>query len=256
MKNHKTLILLVSFAVGLIVTGPAQTAVGQEKKPAADASDKKEPAAATPAPEPKAAEQAPPPATSDVILEAARTSGSETNKGLRLNFRGVPVRMVLDCLADATDFIINIVPGTDVSGKVEVWSNQPLDKEEAFKLLNKVLNQNSLAAIREGRTLTIVSRLEAKKERIPVRSGNTPEDIPQTDAMVTQVIPVRYANATQLIQNLTPLLPDYASLTANQSGNALVLTDTEADVRRMVEIVKALDTSISSISTLKGFPLK
>jgi len=45
-------------------------------------------------------------------------------------------------------------------------------------------------------------------------------------------------------------------LTANESGNALVLTDTQADIRRMAQIVRALDTSISGISTIRVFPLR
>src|SRR5204862_3039613 len=80
--------------------------------------------------------------------------------------------------------------------------------------------------------------------------------MPSGDEMVTQIVPIRYANATQMTKDLQPLLPEYASLTANESANALVLTDTKSDVKRMVEIVRALDTSISSIATVRVFPLK
>jgi type II secretory pathway component GspD/PulD (secretin) len=54
------------------------------------------------------------------------------------------------------------------------------------------------------------------------------------------------------------LLPSYArdSFTANESGNALVLTASQTDVRRMVEIVKALDDSISGTSSIRVFPLR
>ncbi|MCI0744401.1 MAG: hypothetical protein L0Y58_03245, partial [Verrucomicrobia subdivision 3 bacterium] len=184
---------------------------------------------------------------------AAPVSSSDTNK-LRLNFRGVPLDMVLNYLSEAAGFII--VLETDVKGKVDVWSNQPLTKEEAVELLNTVLNRNGYAAIRNGRTLRVVSRDDAKTKDIPVRSGNNPDEIPKSDAMVTQIIPVQHANATQLTQNLQALLPTYAILSANESGNALVLTGTQADARRIAEIVKALDTSISSVSTLKVFPLR
>src|SRR5881296_2430213 len=74
--------------------------------------------------------------------------------------------------------------------------------------------------------------------------------------MVTQIVPVRYANATQLTKDLQPLLPSGAEMTANESANALVITDTQANIRRMTEIVQALDTSISSISAVRVFPLK
>jgi general secretion pathway protein D len=185
-----------------------------------------------------------------------QTNAPGAEAGLRLNFRGVPLDMVLNYLSDAAGFII--VLDTDVKGKVDVWSNQPLTKDEAVDLLNTVLSKNGYAAIRNGRTLRIISRDEAKTKDIPVRSGNNPDEIPKSEEMVTQVIPVRHANATQLIQNLQPLLPSYArdSFTANESGNALVLTATRTDVRRIVEIVRALDETISSTSNIRVFPLR
>jgi type II secretory pathway component GspD/PulD (secretin) len=181
---------------------------------------------------------------------------SPAEPGLRLNFRGVPLDMVLDYLSDAAGFLI--VLDTPVSGKVDVWSSQPLTKDEAVDVLNTVLSKNGYAAIRNGRTLRIISRDDAKTKDIPVKSGNNPEEILKSEEMVTQVIPVRHANATQLIQNLQPLLPSYArdSFTANESGNALVLTATRTDVRRIVEIVKALDETISSTSAIRVFALK
>ena len=45
-------------------------------------------------------------------------------------------------------------------------------------------------------------------------------------------------------------------MTANESANSLVITATQADVRRMTEIINALDESISSTSDIKVFPLR
>lgn len=191
------------------------------------------------------------------IPPAAPVTNAVQNAGernLRLNFRGVPLDMVLNYLSEAAGFVI--VLETEPKGKVDVWSNQPLSKEEAVDLLNTILNKNGYAAIRNGRTLRILSRDDAKTKDIPVHSGSKAEEIPKSDQMVTQVIPVKYANATQLTKDLQPLLPTYATLTANESGNALVLTDVQSNIRRMVEIVEALDTSIQNVSSIRVFPLR
>lgn len=211
-----------------------------------------------------AAASSPPPADAPPVadqLGAAKPldpvpaqPGADPSAGLRLNFRNVPLDMVLNYLSDAAGFII--VLETKVQGNVDVWSNQPLTKDEAVDLLNSVLNKNGYAAIRNGRMLTIVDRDEAKKRDIPVKIGNKPDEIPKNEEMVTQIIPVRYANAVQMTKDLTPLLPTFANLTANESGNALVLTDVQSDIRRMVEIVRALDTSIAGISGIRVFPLR
>lgn len=174
--------------------------------------------------------------------------------GLRMNFRGVPLEVVLNYLSDAAGFVV--IQETRMEGKIDAWSNQPLNKTEAVELLNSVLNKNGYAALQSGRTLTIVTREEAKKRDLPVKVGSDPDAIPRNDQMVTQILPIHYANALQLTKDLQPLLPSFANLTANESGNALVLTATQTDIHRMAEIVKALDTSIANISTIRVFPLK
>ena len=173
---------------------------------------------------------------------------------LRLNFRGAPLEAVLDYLSKAAGFVI--ILDAPVDGRLDVWSHQPLTKDEAVELLNTVLHDKGYAAIRNGRTLKIVSREGARTRDLPVRTGSDPEAIPKTDEMITQIIPVQYANAMRLLDNLKQLAPDYAVMTANESSNAIVLTDTQTNVRRMTEIVRALDTSIANIATVKVFPLK
>lgn len=239
MKTYTAIFLTAGLA------GWLATAAAQQTEPAEKPVD--------PAPVPTPANPNPGAAPVETPTPNGLAAGEQ---GLRLNFRGAPLDMVLSYLSDAAGFII--VLETEVRGKVDVWSNQPLSKDEAVDLLNTVLSRNGYAAIRNGRTLKIVSREEAKTKDIPVRSGSDPVNIPRSDEMVTQVIPVRYANAAQLIQNLQPLLPSYArdSFTANESGNSLVLTASQTDVRRMVEIVRALDDSISGIATIKVFPLR
>lgn len=186
--------------------------------------------------------------------ENAPAQPPEGSNEIRLNFRGVPLDTVLDYLSQSAGFII--IKETDFNGRVDAWSFQPLTKDEAYEVLNTILHQKGYAAIRNGKTLTIVNRDDAKMRDLPVRTGNEPEQIPKSDEMVNQIIPVRYANAVQLIENLQPLMPSYATMTANESSNAIVYTDTQTNVRRMVEIIRALDTSISSISQVRVFPLR
>jgi len=253
MKNHKALYLALSLLSGLLPMATGQAPDSTDKKAPAEKAPVAAPAKdsnAQPAPaEPQQPEQKP--AGAEI---AARPVTAEGEKGLRMNFRGVPLDMVLNYLSDAAGFII--VLETKVEGKVDVWSNQPLTKDEAVDLLNAILNKNDCAAIRNGRTLTIVKREDAKTRNIPVKKNTEPENIPKTEEMVTQIISVHNANAAQLTKDLQPLLATYANMTANESANTLVITATQADVRRMAEIVAALDESISGNSVVKVFPLR
>ena len=182
------------------------------------------------------------------------TSAIAEDPHLTMNFEGVPLQSVLEYMSEAADLII--LGETKVEGKVNILSKQPLNREEAVDLLIVVLNENGYAAIRRGeRMLKIVGKDKALIEDLPVRSGANPEDIPKNDLMVTQIIPIRFGNAGQLIENITELLPDYATISANAGSNAIILTDTQQSIHRIAEIVSALDTSISSISEIRVFPL-
>ena len=172
---------------------------------------------------------------------------------LMLNFQNVPLQSVLEYMSEAAGFII--LGDTEVRGDVTILSKQPLNREEAVDLLDTILNEKGYTAIRRGRILKIVEKDKALTEDIPVKSGADPADIPKKDVMVTQIIPIRFGNAGQLIENISELLPEYATISANDGSNAIILTDTQTNIHRIAEIVSALDTSISSISEIKVFPL-
>ena len=182
------------------------------------------------------------------------TNGNGTNE-LRMNFRGASLDQVLTYFTEAAGFIINVKPGTSVRGKVDIWSAQPVSKEEALNLLDSVLIQNGLAAIRNGRTLTVVNRDEAKTQSIPVLYGADPEKIPLTDKIVTQIIPVRFVEVTQLAKDLQPLVSIQTTMTANEAGNSIVITDTQANIHRVAQVISAIDTGAEDFTLVRVFPL-
>ena len=181
-------------------------------------------------------------------------SGTNNPDALRLNFRNAPLEMVLHYLSDAAGFII--VLDTRVNGSVNIISSQPVTRDEAVDLLNSVLNKNGYAAIRSGRTLTIVDKNEAKTRDIPVKSGNNPDDIPKNAEIVTQIIPVRFVDARQLISDLTSFVSSQATVVANEAGNSIIITDTQQNIRHLTEIIKAIDSSAQSETEIRVFRLK
>ena len=137
-----------------------------------------------------------------------------------------------------------------------MWSSQPVTREEAVQLLNQALNKNGYSASVQGRSLIVSSKDEAKKKNILIRTGNDPQEIPMNAELVMQIIPLRRIDATQAARDLATLIPGSATLTANQDSNSLVVTDTNINIRHIVEIVSALDTSADTVSTMKMFQLK
>lgn len=190
-----------------------------------------------------------PAAPEPVVAPPSHPSGE-----LRFNFRGAPLETVLNYMSDAAGFII--VLETPVKGTVDMWSSQPVTKEEAVQLLNIALNKNGYTATVQGRSLVVSSKDDAKKRNLPIRTGNNADEIPATAEMVIQIIPLRHIDATTAARDLGTLLPGTSTITPNADSNSLVITDTNINLKHVVELVSALDTSIDTVSTMKIFKLK
>lgn len=174
--------------------------------------------------------------------------------GLMLNFNNVPLDMVLNYLSDAAGFVI--VLDTRVNGNISVISSHPMTRDEAVDLLNEELNKNGYAAIRSGRTLTIMDKNDAKTRNIPVRSGYNPEEVPNNDEIVTQIIPIRFVEARQLVSDLSSFVSPQATVVANEAGNAVVITDTQSNIRHLMEIIRGIDDSAEAETEIRVFRLK
>jgi general secretion pathway protein D len=186
--------------------------------------------------------------------QSDETSQSQPSGNIRLNFQGASLNDVLNYLSEAAGFVI--VTDAPVTGTVNVTSRQPVNADEAVDILNTVLISKGYAAIRNGRILKIVNKNVAAKSTIPLRVGTDIRQIPPKDEIVTQILPVRYVDAAKLIDNLRPLISDSAQVSANDSSNAIIMVDTQANIRRIAEIINALDTSVAGVSSIRIFPLK
>jgi len=88
----------------------------------------------------------------------------------------------------------------------------------------------------------------------PVKVANGYANIPMDDQIVTEILPLHTLVGTQLVKDLEPLIPHGATFTANEAGNSVIMTAPQKDVRRIAEIINALDGS--ALSEVEVFPLR
>ncbi len=173
---------------------------------------------------------------------------------IKLNFQDTPLQAVLEYLSEKAGLtVISDEPISD--GRMTVISRQPISLEQAVALINSILKEKGLTTVLIGKTLKVVTLANAKQETIPVRTGTDPRTVEPSDNIVTYVVPVRHVTAEALKENLTPLVPEYASIEANEDGNALIITDTAANIKRLMEIIQALDTHMSTVAEIRVFRL-
>ena len=155
-------------------------------------------------------------------VPAAPAPASDSDAGLRFNFHGAPLEAVLNYMSDAAGFVV--VLQTPVTGTVDMWTTRPVSRDQAVQLLEIALNKNGYAVSVQGQTLVISSKDDAKKENIPIHTGNDPAAIPQNAEMVMQIIPLRHIDAVQAAKDLASLIPTSATMTANQDSNSHEIT--------------------------------
>ena len=170
------------------------------------------------------------------------------------NFSDASVDSILDYLSEALGFII--IREARIDSRVSVTSRQAVNAAEAVDLLNTVLRPLNYTAVQSGRTLRILNRDKAKKSNIPVHYGADPKEIRDTDDLITQVIPLGQVDAVRLRQDLTNLFSPDADIASNAGSNTIIITDSSANIRRIVEIIAALNRQTASSTDIKVFQLE
>jgi type II secretory pathway component GspD/PulD (secretin) len=254
MKTTTTLLLMAVLAAGTFRTlaQPGGTPPPAGANAPALLADTNAPGTTAPTQPPPATPPEPAAGTAVNVPAVPAADGGDTN-GLRMNFRNAPLDKVLEYLSDAAGF--QIVLDTTISGNVTVISSHPMTRDEAVDLLNSVLNKNGYAAIRNDPFLTIVSKSDAKTRDIPVKTGNNPGAIPKNDEIVTQIIPISYVEAKQLVTDLSSFVSPQATIMANEAGNSIVVTDTQSNIRHLAEIIRAIDNSAEGETQIRVFRL-
>ena len=197
------------------------------------------------------AQETPEPSPEAKPIEVVQTNGEIK---LKLNFQDMPLQSVMEYLSETAG--LTVLSDEPLSnGRVTVISRQAIPINEAVSLINSILKENGLTTVLTGKTLKVVTLSNAKLEQLPVLSGRDPDAVEASDDVVTYVVPLAHLTAANLLTNLSSMIPEYASITANEDGNALIITDTTANIRRLMQIIKALDTHMSSVTEIRVFPL-
>ena len=126
-----------------------------------------------------------------------------------------------------------------VKGKVSVISSQELNEEAVYHLLLSVLRVHGFAAVETPDGVKVVPQNIAKQSGVDFDS----QGIAAGGLLVTRMIPVKQATASELVPILRPLIPQYGHLAAVDSVNALIISDHADNIRELEALIERLDNS-------------
>jgi len=172
---------------------------------------------------------------------------------VQVNFEEVDIRTVLKTIGEITG--INFIPHKSVSGTVTVMSPTPIRLGDIYGFLQSILDVHGYAAIETENAVKIVPKDEASKRNLQVRIGADPAFIPKNDTMVTQILPLKYAQTAEISEIIKPLLSTGAQMTTYPRTNSFMVTDTSANIHHIARIVEQLDVEGSKEKVML-FPLR
>jgi len=152
-----------------------------------------------------------------------------------VNFNDTDIQEVIKSIAGLTGKTFIIDP--KVRGPIKVINTKPLNAKELYELFLASLDVHGFTAVESGNIVRIVMNRDARNLAIPTENNVTNKD----DLYITQVIPLKNTSAAKILAALRPLVPQYGHLTTYEPSNALIITDTRANVARMNELEVQMD---------------
>jgi len=160
---------------------------------------------------------------------------------ISVNFDQVDIRIMLKTIGDITG--INFVVDDNVRGTVTVMSPTKIRLGEIYKVLESILEVKGYAAVPAGDFVKIIPRAEAVQRSFQVRIGSNPEDIPRSDSILTQIIPLSYADAAEVSQIIRPFLATSSHMATYTRTNSILITDTSSNIHHIAKIIQKLDVT-------------
>lgn len=133
---------------------------------------------------------------------------------------------------------LNFILEKDVKGRISIVSNQAITVGDAWKAFLTGLDVNGFTIIPSGKYLRIARQRDAKDKQIKTYSGDF---TPDTDVYITRVLPLKYINAEETARVFRNFMPPNTRIIAYDQTNTLIITDTGANIKKIVDMVQLLD---------------
>ena len=161
-----------------------------------------------------------------------------------LNWDAAPVDIVLQAYAESIDKIVLKDPGVpNATISLKARDGQQLTLEEYLEAIEVVLEMNGVHIEPYGeKFIRAIPRNKARKEGIPLILDPDTE-LRDSGKVVSMMIPFKNIAVAEAQKLLEGLKSDTGILLVFERTNAILVTDTEQNINRMIEIAKTVDVA-------------
>jgi general secretion pathway protein D len=183
------------------------------------------------------------------LAMAAPVAAKKSAPSVTLNFVNAEIEGVARAMAAIVDRQILVDPR--VKGAITLYSDQPLTPREAYLNFLAALRGQGFSVVEVAGMLKIVPEAEAKLQTGTVDVGAVKRS---GDQVLTQIFRVQYESANNLVTVLRPLISPNNTINANAGTNTLVITDYADNLKRIAQMIAALD--VPSATDMEAIPLQ
>ncbi len=174
-----------------------------------------------------------------------RARGGAGEKLTLLNFKDAPLDQVLMFVEDLKGRTIIKSPG--LSATITLKSQTRLSITEAMQAIETVLNMNNIALVPMGdKFLKAVQTPNARQEGMPIQFALPDDPLPEADQLVSQVIVLQHTDLAEIQPIIQTMLHGYGKIQPLERNNSLLVTDTSANIRRVLELLAYIDVPVDS----------
>ncbi|MCX7086488.1 MAG: type II secretion system secretin GspD [Methylococcales bacterium] len=148
----------------------------------------------------------------------------------------------------------NYVLNPSIAGKVTLQTTQPLTKAELLPTLEMLLRMNDVALIKSDGIYRIEPNAKALQASGIPTLGKPGKAL--APGYQTKIVPLRFIGANDMMDILTPLLPDKSVVRADPARNILLISGTSYEIEKILEIVQTFDVNFMSGMSFGLYPLE
>lgn len=135
----------------------------------------------------------------------------------------------------------NYVVDPRIKGRVTFRSVAPVSVGNVLPIMEVIFRLNGIGIIEEHGLYRMIPISDISKEPSPVNFGRDSSKIITTGKALLQVIPVLYIQSSEAIKLITPFVTANAVIIDVPKSNQIIVADTDANVKRIVQLVEMFD---------------
>jgi general secretion pathway protein D len=156
---------------------------------------------------------------------------------ISIDFNNVDINVFIKFISELTQ--TNFVVDQRVRGKVTIISPSKISLNEAYKVFESVLEVHGFTTVQSGEVVKIIPSPDARSKSIETRLRE--ESSAAEDRIVTQLIPLKYADPVDIKRLFTPMVSKSSVILAYAPTNILIITDVYSNIKRLLKILKEID---------------